>query len=147
MTHIAAVAILLALFLSLPSCHRMEQLPGEGDGAPSGDTDIDTDIDADADGDADSDADGDADGDADSDSDGPPPCPIGSGYPCSCDTSSYVCDEGSPCAFQEENTELGVCVAECDGSDASCPATPYSGVGLCVEASSIGYFCLLFPDL
>jgi hypothetical protein len=135
----------LVPLLAGQACYRVEQVPDEGDGAPSSDadsdSDVDTDADSDSDADTDGDADGDSDGDGDSDSDGPPPCPLGSGYPCSCNAESYICDDGSPCGFLE-GYDTGVCLAVCDGYG-SCPPTPYEGIGVCAIEDYSASYCIL----
>ena len=110
---------------------------GGGSNGSDADADSDSDSDTDSDGDTDTDSDMDTDTDGDTGSDTePPPCPMNSGWPCSCDNPGGLCTDGSDCLELSGVTTagLGLCAQSCDcGTDweEPCTTTPFAADSLC----------------
>jgi hypothetical protein len=118
---------------------------------PGGDTDADTDTDVDSDTDSDTDSDSDTGSDTGTDSDtgsdtGPPDCPMGSGWPCSCDNPGGSCVDGSDCLSLDGVTSpgMGFCAPSCDCGtewETPCAPTPYGAEPLCFVTTGPWYQC------
>ncbi|MBN1336766.1 MAG: hypothetical protein JXB39_12480 [Deltaproteobacteria bacterium] len=110
--------LLAGLSLSLVACDTDEET---GD---SEESDTDTDVDTDADVDT---------------------CETNSAWPCTCDIPGYPCDDGADCITLKglgDGTQ-GYCAAQCMGKGASCPDTPYGGLGQCLVGDGTNNWCVL----
>ncbi len=107
------VITLLTALLAI-ACYRNEddELPVDTD-SQGGDTDSDS-------------------GSEDTDSDTSPilPCPVNSGYPCACDQTSTICEDGSTCAVVSDTSVYGFCTVPCEGPDDSHSCVETLGYGV-----------------
>jgi hypothetical protein len=72
-------------------------------------------------------------------------CQGNSGWPCTCDSFSQTCDDGSNClALPDLGNGFGhICTVSCADDGGTCPATDYSAEGACAISDGTNYWCML----